>query len=286
MPDVVPLTASELTAYFARIGFSGAPRADLPTLRALHRAHALAIPFEDGEVQFGRPPGLDPHAAFAKLVTARRGGWCYEHNGLFGRVLHSLGFTVTRLSAGVMRQVRGDFAMGSHLALKVTLDGEDWLADVGFGASLIAPMPLSAGAQDTHPVPSELSRTDDGYWRLSIRIGEAPFSYDFRDEPADEALLARMCAWQGSDGESPFVQNLVVQRRLPEGHVMLRGKVLTRTGREGAEVRELADAEDLVAVLSDEFALDLPEASGLWGAICARHEALFAQPAIPTAPTT
>jgi len=286
MPDASPLSATELSAYFDRIGYAGTPRADLATLQALHRAHALAIPFEDAEVQFGRPPGLDPHAAFAKLVTARRGGWCYEQNGLFGLVLSSLGFSVTRLSAGVMRQVRGDFAMGTHLALKVALDGEDWLTDVGFGASLIAPMPLAEGRFGTHPVPGEVSRTDDGYLRLSIAIGDNPFSYDFRDEPADEALLADRCAWQGNDGESPFVQNLVVQRRLPEGHVMLRGKVLTRTGLDGAVVRELADARDLVTVLRDDFALDLPEAAGLWDAILARHEALFAQPAIPAAPTT
>lgn len=286
MPDAAPLTTSQLSAYFDRIDFAGTPRADLPTLRALHRAHALAIPFEAADVQFARPPGLDPQAAFAKLVTARRGGWCYEQNGLFGRVLESLGFTVTRLSAGVMRQVRGDFAMGSHLALKVTLDGEDWLADVGFGASLIAPMPLAEGRHDTPPVPSELSRTDEGYWRLSIAIGDNPFSYDFRNEPADEALLARRCAWQGSDSESPFVQTLVVQRRLPERHAMLRGKVLTRTGLDGAEVRELADAQDLVAVLREDFGLHLPEAAGLWDAILARHAELFAQPEIPAAPTT
>lgn len=270
------LGEADLAAYFARIGFAGEARADLATLTALHRAHALAIPFEAIDVQLGRPPGLDPAAMFAKLVTARRGGWCYEHNGLFGRVLASLGFAVTRLSAGVMRQVRGDFVMGSHLALKVVLDGQPWLADVGFGAALLAPVPLAHGSHDTPPVPSELARTDDGYWRLSLMIGETPFSYDFHDEPADEAQLARLCAWQGSDGQSPFVQNLVVQRRLADAHLMLRGKVLTDTRNDGAEVRELADAEDFVTALRERFAIDLPEAASLWPAIEARHTELFA----------
>lgn len=270
------LGEDELAAYFARIGYAGTPRADFATLAALHRAHALAIPFEAIDVQLARPPGLDPDAAFAKLVTARRGGWCYEHNGLFGRALASLGFAVTRLSAGVMRQVRGDEAMGSHLALKVTLGGQDWLADVGFGAALLAPVPLAPGGHDTPPVPSELTRTEDGYWRLSLLIGETPFSYDFHDEPADEALLARLCAWQGRDGQSPFVQNLVVQRRQPGAHLMLRGKVLTRTTPGGTDVRELTDADDLVTVLRESFTIDLPETAALWPAIEERHRALFA----------
>lgn len=270
------LNEAELAAYFARIGYAGSPRADFATLIALHRAHALTIPFEALDVQLARPPGLDPHAAFAKLVTARRGGWCYEHNGLFGRVLSKLGFDVTRLSAGVMRQLRGDAAMGSHLALKVHLDGRDWLADVGFGAALLAPVPLATGTHDTPPVPSELTRTEDGYWRLSLLIGETPFSYDFHDEPANENQLARLCAWQGRDGQSPFVQNLVVQRRLPDAHLMLRGKVLTRTTSDGADVRELTDAQDLVTALRASFSIDLPEIAQLWPAIEERHQALFA----------
>lgn len=274
MPD--RLGEADLAAYFQRIGFAAEPHADLATLAALHHAHAVTIPFENLDTQLGRPPGLDPEATFAKLVTARRGGWCYEHNGLFGRVLASLGFAVTRLSAGVMRQVRGDFAMGSHLALKVSLEGQDWLADVGFGAALLAPVALVPGSHDTAPVPSDLSRTEDGYWRLSVRIGEAPFSYDFNDKCADEARLAAMCEWQGGDGQSPFVQNLVVQRRLPHAHIMLRGKVLTETRGDGSEVRHLASADELVAVLRERFTLDLPEAARLWPAIEARHAALFA----------
>src|SRR5215212_4496121 len=109
------LKSPELTAYLERIGYDGALAPDLPTLTALHRAHVLAIPFENLDVQLGRPPTLDPAAIFAKLVTARRGGWCYEQNGLFGRVLAGLGFTVTRMSGGVMRAERGEATMGGHL---------------------------------------------------------------------------------------------------------------------------------------------------------------------------
>lgn len=270
------LGTADLASYFGRIGYAGKARADLATLTALHRAHVLTIPFENLDTQLGRPPGLDPAAAFAKLVTARRGGWCYEQNGLFGRALAALGFSVTRLGAGVMRAQRGDFSIGSHLCLKVEIDGQGWLADVGFGSSLIEPMPLAEQAWNQVPLAGRLHRIPDGYWQLAIEQGPSPMPYDFRDEPADEAQLAQLCAWQGTSGQSPFVQNLVVQQRLPAGHVMLRGKVLTTTHAGASEERRLASAAELVGVLRDSFALDVPEAARLWPAIEQRHDTLFA----------
>jgi len=273
---IEPLSSANLDAYLARIGHDGPRIADLATLTALHRAHVLTIPFENLDVQLGAPPGQDPEAIHAKLVTARRGGWCYEHNGLFARALAALGFDVTRLSAGVMREVRGQQAMGSHLCLKVTIDGAAYLADVGFGSSQIAPLPLAEMAWAEVPLTGRIARTDDGYWRFAIETGLTPLSYDFFDVPADEAQLATLCAWQGTDGQSPFVQNLVVQQRTADGHRMLRGKVLTETGPDGSSVRELESADELVAVLRDLFSLDTPEAARLWPLIEERHAALFA----------
>lgn len=276
---IEPLNSGELSAYLVRIGHSGPLAADLVTLRALHRAHVLAIPFENLDVQLGTPPGRAPDAVFGKLVTRGRGGWCYEQNGLFARALTALGFAVTALSAGVMREVVGDFVMGTHLCLKVTLDGQDWLADVGFGSTLIDPLPFTEHDWDQGILAGTLRDTGDGHLRMAITAGPMPLSYDLVDAPADEALLDAKCAWQGTEPESVFVQNLVVQQRLPDGHLMLRGKVLTETMVGEARERELASAEDLVSVLHERFRLDMPEAANLWDQIEARHAALFAQPA-------
>jgi N-hydroxyarylamine O-acetyltransferase len=269
------LSPAQLDAYFGRIRYTGPRKADLATLTALHRAHVLAVPFENLDVQLGRPPSLDPDAIFSKLVTARRGGWCYEQNGLFARALAALAFPVTRMSGGVMRALRGEASMGSHLCLKVQADGADWLADVGFGSSQLEPVPLAEHAWDQVPMAGQVWRTDDGLWQFAIEQGPMPLSYDFVDAPADESLLGALCNWQGRDPESIFVQNLVVQRRLPEGHIMLRGKVLTETGHGGQRVRELGSGAELEAVLRDTFALDVPEAAGLWPEIEARHSLLF-----------
>ncbi len=265
---------AELARYLARIGYSGQPRPDLATLQTLHRRHVEAIPFEGIDAQFGRVPSMNTGAIFDKLVERKRGGWCYEMNGLFGWALREVGFDVTRVSCGVMRHVGGEERMGTHLALLVRMNGQPWLADVGFGSSLGEPIPLAGAQHDHSPFKVSLSQ-DEGYWRYSEFSGSEPFSYDFHPEPADETLLAAKCAWQATAAESNFVQNFVAMIREGGDHLSLRGRVLTRRGAAGATQRTLADAGEFEEVLRETFGIELPEAGSLWPGILARHEALF-----------
>ncbi|WP_353228172.1 arylamine N-acetyltransferase [Novosphingobium sp.] len=278
-----PLSPAHLAAYCARIGYAGALNPDLATLRAIHAAHCAAIPFENIDVQLGLPPTLDPEAAFAKLVTAGRGGWCYEHNGVLGRALAAIGFAVTRLCGGVLRDDSGLPAMGSHLALLVSLD-RPWLVDAGFSSWLSSPLPLESGAWSQPPWTVTLSSADIGAWTLAVDLGSRVMQYHFAATPADEALLAQVCAWQASNPASPFVQNLVVQRRADGIDLALRGRVLVETTVAGAHQRLIADADDLVAVLRDRFVLNVPHAAQIWPTVAARHAALFPDQAV--APTT
>ncbi|HQS95443.1 MAG: hypothetical protein B7X90_03970 [Novosphingobium sp. 17-62-19] len=278
---IAPLNQQQLAAYLARIGFDGAAQPDLSTLKALVGVHVQAIAFENIDVQLGRPLSTDPAAAFAKLVEARRGGWCYEHNGVLGAALAAIGFDVMRMSAGVMRQFRGDESMGTHLCLQVQCEGT-WLVDAGFGSWLGAPVPLEHGTWMQPPLPVSLGTTDDGLWRVAVGLGESAMSYDFRAEAADEDQLSALCHWQCNDPASVFVQNLTVQRRDGERYLMLRGKVLSDVGASGEARRELASAGELMDVLREVFQLDVPEAATLWPAICARHEVLFGAQAAPT----
>ncbi len=264
----------DLAAYFERIGYRGAPRPDLATLKAIHRAHVLAIPFENLDVQFGRSVSRSRDRIYDKLVTRRRGGWCFEMNGLLGWALEEIGFDVIRLAAGVDRETRGDNAIGNHLALIVMLD-EPWLADAGFGKGLIEPTPIREGAFDNGFLPFRLDRLEDGWWRFrSEPEGEAS-SFDFHPEMRDDALLEKRCAWLQSDAESPFVLNAVIQRWREDGHLCLRGRVLQRHGPAGVQTQTLDSEDAFVRLLQDEFGLDLPDAASLWPKICARHDALF-----------
>lgn len=267
----------KLSAYFDRIGYSGPVTPDLATLNAVMRAHIAAVPFENLDVQLCNPVTTALPAIYAKLVERRRGGWCYENNGLFGWALGEMGFDVRRISAGVMRAVRGDAALGNHLALIVTIKGQEWLVDVGFGGTLAAPIQLAARMHAQLPFSVGLVEVE-GYWRFEERYADGePFSFDFLSGAADEALLARQCQTLQSDPESVFVQNLVVQQRQGDTHVTLRGRVLMERGPQGEDKRLIEDADAFAAVLRERFRLDVPGAASLWSKVCARHEQLFAE---------
>lgn len=263
----------ELALYLERVGHSWNVRPNLETLRSLHRAHVTTIPFENLDVQLGEVPSLEPDAIFDKLVERGRGGWCYEMNGLFGAALQAIGFEVTRLSCGVMRQDGGDERMGTHLALLADCEGP-WLCDVGFGGSLLEPLPLAAGGRQDAPYTVSLEPIDDGYWRFTERHDSA-FSYDFRAEPADEALLAAKRDWQARDPASNFTLNFVAQRRSPDRHAVLRGRLLTQRGPKGATTQTIADADEFALTLAERFGIHEPRARELWPRIAARHRELF-----------
>ena len=131
----------DIEAYLDRIGYGGPRTPSLDTLRGLHRAHLLSVPFENLDVHARRPIILDRERLYDKIVRRRRGGFCYELNGLFAMLLGEMGFRVSLLSAGVARETGGFGPEFDHLALDVNLEGE-WLADVGFGESIPGPLPF------------------------------------------------------------------------------------------------------------------------------------------------
>lgn len=264
-----------IDAYLARIGLQDRPSADLAGLAALHRAHLRAIPYENLDVQLGRIVTLDRAAIFDKLVTRKRGGWCYEMNGLFGWALGELGFRVTRATGAVMRALRGAASDGNHLVLKVELGEGLYLADVGFGDGPIDPIAITPNTFISNGFSFSVSQVDEDWWRLHNHPAGGVDSFDFNLAPADEAQLSRQCRWLQSADESPFVQNVICQRFTADGLAVLRGRVLRHVTPQGVSERVIANAAAFVAVLREVFDLDMPEAAALWPAVKARHEALF-----------
>jgi N-hydroxyarylamine O-acetyltransferase len=143
----------DLAAYFRRIGYTGSPAADLETLRALHLAHATSIPFENLDPLHGTPVSLDVASLQEKLVRRGRGGYCYEHNVLFAAALRRIGFAVRGLGARVVWNQSPDVATPrTHMLLNVEVDGEPYLADVGFGGlTQTAPLRLVPNVEQTTP---------------------------------------------------------------------------------------------------------------------------------------
>lgn len=267
----------KLDAYLDRIAYQGPLRADHATLVGLHRAHLLAIPYENLDVQLGRPGATDPSAAYDKIVLRKRGGWCYEMNGLFGWALGEIGFKVTRATGAVMREQRGEVATGNHLVLKVELGDGVFLADVGYGNGPLEPIPLAEGEFVSQGFGFYLSRLDDTWWRLHCPDGMGSASFDFNLAAADEALLARQCHDLQSSPESPFVLNAVLQRHFVEGIWQLRGRILRKLTPIGHNDYLVESAQEYAGVLSEIFGLAMPDAPDLWPKICARHDAIMAE---------
>ena len=274
----------DLQAYLDRIGYSGTPRPDLETLVELHRRHLLAIPYENLDVQLGRPVGLDIGPIHEKLVLARRGGWCYEMNGLFGWALEEIGFSITRLAAGVGREQVGDAAVGNHLALRVQLD-RPYLADVGFGDGIFEPVPLRAGPIRQRGFGFRLERLSDGWWRIHNHPLGAASSFDFAEAPGDRSAMERKCAYLQTSQESTFRKVTVVQRHVPDGLVVLRGRVLSQVGPGGAERHVIEDRAEYEHILRETFSLDAPDRAALWQKAEEQHRTfLREQAAAATAP--
>lgn len=264
----------KLSAYLDRVGFEGTPRPDRDTLRRLHRAHVERIPYENLDVQLGRPVSLEPREIFAKLVLRRRGGWCFEMCGLFAWALEEIGFRVTRMAGAVRRAQVGDASVGGHLVLRVDLE-RPYLADVGFGDGLVEPVPLEAGPIRQGFLEFRLEPIADGWWRFHNHPrGGAP-SFDFRPEPGPSELFAAKCRQLQTDPNSTFVLNAICQRHFPDRIEQLFGRTRRTVRADGVEVSLLDSADAYVDALARVFELELPEATSLWPKILARHEALF-----------
>jgi N-hydroxyarylamine O-acetyltransferase len=217
----------------ARLGVDAPLRPDSATLRRLHRAWRTHVPYENVDIQLGRPIRLEPEALLDKFGRRCRGGFCYEMNGALALLLRSVGFTVDVVEAGVMRAARGDQAWGNHVALVVTIDGAEWLADTGIGDAFLEPLPLHAGSHHQGALVYRLERLDTATWRVHHHPGGTVASYDVRTEP--RAL---------DDFAVPFVRVLVAQHHRDGQELALRSRVVSSPAGERvlAAVDEFADA--------------------------------------------
>ncbi len=263
------LTAPQLDRYCARIGYAGPREATLTTLRALHRAHLLAIPYENLDIHLGLPLTLDREAMFTKLVDERRGGWCYEMNGVFGRVLETLGFSVRYLSGAVGRAERGWRAQGNHLVLLVTLD-RAWIADVGFGDGFLTPLPLEVGHFRQDFLQYEVSR-DGPRWRVHNHHFGGADGFDFTLTARHLDDFANQCLELSTSPESSFVKSTVCERLLPSGLLMLRGATLREVHADGVTTEVLESAAAFDRVLRERFDLAIAGVETLWPRVWARH---------------
>ena len=246
----------DLDAYLARIGLGLAPAPDAKGLEIVQRAHRLSIPFENLDVRLGRGISLDPGHVFEKLVVKRRGGYCFEQNQLFLRALTAIGFDARPLLARVWLMA-ADIPPRTHTLNLVRIDGEDWIADVGFGGSYSPPMKLFDGSEATAPDGAQfrLSPTEDHGWLLERRgdpratDGRSPSEdwlaqYSFTLENVATIDLELSNHWTSTRPDTRFTTLSVVSLCLPSGFAALTDRHYTR--RNGDQYVE-ADIESATA---------------------------------------
>jgi N-hydroxyarylamine O-acetyltransferase len=253
----------DLDSYFARIGYGGPRTATLAVLRELHRLHPLSIPFENLDPLAGRRVSIQLPDIVEKLVTQRRGGYCFEHNTLLAHVLMKLGFVVTPLAARVLYgQQPGARTPRTHMLLRVEAEGASWLVDVGFGGATLC-TPLSLATEAEQQTPHELARVvtlSPLEYKLELFDGEKWFDVYRFESAAAEWVDYEVANWYTSASpESFFTFSLIVCAAREGGRAILFNEQFTERDLQGrvTEERTIANGAELAQCLRERFGIDL-----------------------------
>lgn len=249
--------------YLQRIGVATAagralePTAD--TLRRLHAAHREAFLFENLSIQTGGRVSVSVEDIERKFLDDRRGGYCFEHNTLFGAALADLGFNPTTFLGRVRRGPPERWAR-THMVLHVVVAGEPWLADVGFGGmGLLEPLPFREGATAQQVGLTYTLRRDDRLWVLSMRDagGSTMDLYEFSEDAQTPGDVEVANHYTSTHPNSIFRRTLAIQRTTRNDRTLLRHDALTRY-RDGRLEEQPIDRARLPSIARDEFGVELP----------------------------
>jgi N-hydroxyarylamine O-acetyltransferase len=252
----------DIQAYLQRINYRGSLAATGQTLQQLQLAHLLTVPFENLSIHSAEPIILDNDSLFEKIVVRRRGGFCYELNGLFAALLRELGFEVAMLSAGVAN-AEGIFGPDfDHMTLLVTIkeDGLSvrWLADVGFGDSFREPLLLDAREEQTQGIRTyKIAEHKPHLIMMQRQAGdEWKAQYRFTVQPHAFPDYSEMCRYHQTSPQSHFTRARVCTRATPEGRITLSEmRLITTTHDNGRQERLLTNDVEYASVLKEEFGI-------------------------------
>lgn len=249
----------DIKAYLERINYHGSLAPTAETLRQLQVAHLLAVPFENLSIHAKEPIVLEDEALFSKIVERRRGGFCYEANGLFAALLRALGFDVVMLSAEVANAEGGFGPDFDHMALMVTLE-QRWLVDVGFGDSFLEPLLLDERGEQAQGNRAYRILPDGSYLLLMQREDEAEWEaqYRFTLQPHEYADYAEMCRYHQTSTQSHFTRGRICSRATEQGRVTLSGmRFITTSKDSGRQERTLTSQEEYAEILREHFGIKM-----------------------------
>lgn len=251
----------EIDSYLKRIKYAELLEPTLETLQRLHQAHMLTVPFENLSIHYRQPIVLQEVLFFDKIVEKRRGGFCYELNGLFAWLLKQLGFQVSLLSAEVVGE-DGKFSPEyDHLTLLVQqLSGCDWLVDVGFGSSFQKPLCLDEDLEqdggDGKMYRLHKSTTEGDYWLMQqARDDQWSTQYRFTLQPHALDDFTERCAYQQSSPESHFTQSCICSLATSTGRITLSDLRFIRTSHGERQESLLEGEKEYASTLLEHFGI-------------------------------
>jgi N-hydroxyarylamine O-acetyltransferase len=246
--------------YLKRISFLNEIHISLGTLKELHKLHIQSVPFENLDIHCGRKIHLDYNELETKIVKNRRGGFCYELNGLFGTFLCQLGFDIKMISARVCRggEIGREF---DHMALIVKLE-EEWLVDVGFGDNFLEPIRIKTGVIHQDPVGNfRIEKHDTTYLRLEAYQGDLGYVPKYLFSRTERKLeeYVEMCEYHQTSPDSPFTRGQVYTIATKNGRVTLRVKGSDRSFTEVINYhkteRKVSSVEEYEQILKERFGI-------------------------------
>lgn len=248
------------TTYLERIGYTGPTTPTLETLRGLHHAHLTAVPFENLDIHLSRRIELDICSIYEKIVNGRRGGFCYEVNGLFAELLRSLGFTVRLLSARYVTQDGGRGPAFDHLLVMVEME-QPWIADV---AAFREPYGLDEERCELDGRCSRISQRGDEYI-----LARKDIAHDWADNWAftlesrrfDE--FAGMCHYHQTNPDSHFMRNRICSRATADSRISLINDLFITTDAHSRTEQPVKDVREWERMLREQFGVVLPAAEML-----------------------
>jgi N-hydroxyarylamine O-acetyltransferase len=250
----------DIDAYLARINYTGPRTPSYDTLAAILRGHIASIPFESFDVLLGRPIRLDPEALQAKIVTSRRGGYCFEHASLMHAALDAIGFAPVRHASRVVLFEQRHESVRQHMFLTVAVGGATYVIDPGFGP-FACPLPIPV---DGTPVPTNASTHrlshEGNDWVLYVaQDGKQTPGWISTMEEEYPVDFEMMNYYISTHPASFFTRNILASAVTPEGRVNIMNQDvnLIRNGT-GQSIR-LTDRKRLRSLVAQHFGFDLPE---------------------------
>ena len=252
------MVSEKTQRYLERINYQGDLTPSAETLKQLQVAHLHSVPFENLSIHYDQAIILTEEQLFEKVVGRRRGGFCYELNGLFALLLRDLGFRVEKIAAEVYSD--GSFsAPFDHMALLVELERQ-WLVDVGFGRSFIEPLLYyETDGQVQKSGTYKVEQTGD-YWHYLALDSDGAYQpqYRFTQQAYDFPDYEARCHYQQFDPNSHFRKSRMATLPTGTGRITLSDlKFITTTYKGGREETMLADEAAFQKCLLDSFGLRL-----------------------------